>query len=188
MELTSSLTTQLKHLRLSGVLETLDARTRQAIDGRWSYVEFLSRLLEDEVERRGQKQLTLRVRKASLNTTKTLETFDFNFNPALNRQQSPRTRGRPAATISAASTTSCSAGRPAPEKHISRRLFLTRRAVRGSTCCSSTHTRCCNISTAAAPTARWNGGWPSTCAHTCSSWTISACDLSSHPRRRICTM
>lgn len=87
MELTSSLTTQLKHLRLSGVLETLDARTRQAIDGHWSYVEFLSRLLEDEVERRGQKQLTLRVRKASLNTTKTLETFDFNFNPALNRQQ-----------------------------------------------------------------------------------------------------
>lgn len=87
MELTSSLTTQLKHLRLSGVLETLDVRTRQAIDGRWSYVEFLSRLLEDEVERRGQKQLTLRVRKASLNTTKTLETFDFNFNPALNRQQ-----------------------------------------------------------------------------------------------------
>jgi len=36
MELTSSLTTQLKHLRLSGVLETLDVRTRQAIDGRWS--------------------------------------------------------------------------------------------------------------------------------------------------------
>jgi DNA replication protein DnaC len=87
MELTRSLTTQLKHLRLSGILETLDARTRQAIDGRWSYVEFLSRLLEDEVERRGQKQLTLRVRKASLNTTKTLESFDFNFNPALNRQQ-----------------------------------------------------------------------------------------------------
>jgi len=87
MELTSSLTSHLKHLRLSGILETLDARTRQAIDGRWSYVEFLSRLLEDEVERRGQKQLTLRVRKASLNTTKTLETFDFNFNPSLNRQQ-----------------------------------------------------------------------------------------------------
>lgn len=87
MELTSSLTAHLKHLRLSGVLETLDARTRQAIDGRWSYVEFLSRLLEDEVERRGQKQLTLRVRKASLNTTKTLETFDFDFNPTLNRQQ-----------------------------------------------------------------------------------------------------
>jgi DNA replication protein DnaC len=87
MELTSSLTSHLKHLRLSGILETLDARTRQAVDGRWSYIEFLSRLLEDEVERRGQKQLTLRVRKASLNTTKTLETFDFNFNPALNRQQ-----------------------------------------------------------------------------------------------------
>jgi DNA replication protein DnaC len=87
MELTSSLTSHLKHLRLSGILETMDARTRQAVDGRWSYVEFLSRLLEDEVERRGQKQLTLRVRKASLNTTKTLETFDFSFNLSLNRQQ-----------------------------------------------------------------------------------------------------
>jgi DNA replication protein DnaC len=87
MELKHQLTPQLKHLRLSGVLETLDVRNQQAIDGRWSYVEFLSRLLEDEVERRAQKQLKLRLRRATLNTTKTLETFDFNFNPTLNRQQ-----------------------------------------------------------------------------------------------------
>jgi DNA replication protein DnaC len=77
----------LKHLRLSGILETLDARHRQAVDGKWSYIEFLERLLQDEVERRGQKQLTLRLRRATLATTKTLETFDFNFNPTLNRQQ-----------------------------------------------------------------------------------------------------
>jgi DNA replication protein DnaC len=77
----------LKHLRLSGILETLDARHRQAVDGKWSYIEFLERLLQDEVERRGQKQLTLRLRRATLVTTKTLETFDFNFNPTLNRQQ-----------------------------------------------------------------------------------------------------
>jgi DNA replication protein DnaC len=87
MELKHQLTQDLKHLRLSGILETLDARNRQAIDGQWSYVEFLSRLLEDEVERRAQKQLGLRVRRATLNTTKTLETFDFYFNPAINRQQ-----------------------------------------------------------------------------------------------------
>ena len=87
MELKHQLTPQLKHLRLSGVLETLDVRNQQAIEGRWSYVEFLSRLLEDEVERRAQKQLKLRLRRATLNTTKTLETFDFNFNPTLNRQQ-----------------------------------------------------------------------------------------------------
>jgi DNA replication protein DnaC len=87
MELTHQLIPQLKQLRLSGILATLEARHRQAIDGKWSYIEFLSRLLEDEVERRAQKQLALRVRRASVNTTKTLEGFDFTFNPSINRQQ-----------------------------------------------------------------------------------------------------
>ncbi|MBU0490976.1 MAG: ATP-binding protein, partial [Chloroflexi bacterium] len=87
MELKHQLIPHLKHLRLSGVLDTLDARNRQAIEGRWSYVEFLARLLEDEVERRAQKQLGLRLRRAALTTTKTLETFDFQFNPSINRQQ-----------------------------------------------------------------------------------------------------
>ena len=49
----------LKRLRLSGILQTLEARNQQAIDGKWTYVEFLARLLEDEVERRAQKQLAL---------------------------------------------------------------------------------------------------------------------------------
>ncbi len=40
-----------------------------------------------EVERRAQKQLALRVRRAAVNTTKTLEGFDFSFNPSINRQQ-----------------------------------------------------------------------------------------------------
>jgi len=50
-------------------------------------VDFLARLLEDEIERRAQKQLSLRVRRSSVNTTKTLEGFDFSFNPSVNRQQ-----------------------------------------------------------------------------------------------------
>jgi len=87
MELKHHLTPQLKHLRLSGILETLDARHRQAVEGKWSYIEFLERLLQDEVERRGQKQLNLRLRRATLTSTKSLETFDFSFNPTLNRQQ-----------------------------------------------------------------------------------------------------
>jgi DNA replication protein DnaC len=77
----------LKRLRLSGILQTLDVRNQQAIEGQWTYIEFLARLLEDEVERRAQKQLALRIRRASINTTKTLEGFDFAFNPHLNRQQ-----------------------------------------------------------------------------------------------------
>lgn len=87
MELKHQLSGQLRHLRLSGVLETLEARNRQAIDDHWSYMEFLTRILEDEVERRTQKQLFLRLRRGSLNSAKTLEGFDFSFNPNLNRQQ-----------------------------------------------------------------------------------------------------
>lgn len=87
MELMHHLTPTLKQLRLSGMLDTLEARTRQAIDGQWSYLEYLTRLLEDEVERRAQKQLTLRVRRATLHSDKTLEGFDFTFNPTLSRQQ-----------------------------------------------------------------------------------------------------
>ncbi len=87
MDLKYQLAAQLRQLRLSGVLETLEGRNRQAIDDQWSYQEFLSRILEDEVERRAQKQLQLRLRRGALNSTKTLESFDFNFNPHLNRQQ-----------------------------------------------------------------------------------------------------
>lgn len=87
MELKHQLAGQLRHLRLSGVLETLEVRNRQAIDDKWSFVEFLSRILEDEVERRTQKQLSLRIRRGALNSTKTLEGFDFDFNLNLNRQQ-----------------------------------------------------------------------------------------------------
>ncbi len=87
MELNHQLAPKLKQLRLSGILATLSAREQQAIDGQWAYGEFLERLLEDEVERRAQKQLALRVRRATLNTTKTLEHFDFSFNPSISRQQ-----------------------------------------------------------------------------------------------------
>lgn len=87
MELTHQVSAQLKRLRLSGVVETLEARQRQAIAGQWSYVDFLARLLEDELERRAQKQLALRLRRSNVTSTKTLEGFDFSFNSSIHRQQ-----------------------------------------------------------------------------------------------------
>jgi len=87
MDVTETLRAQLRTLRLSGVLQTLDVRHRQALDAGWSYLDFLTRLLEDEVERRAQNQLSLRVRRGQLNTTKTLDGFAFSFNPGLNRQK-----------------------------------------------------------------------------------------------------
>ena len=87
MELKSQMVPKLKSLRLSGILETLEVRNREAIQEKCTYVEFLQKLLEDEVERRGQKQLSLRLRRSNLDPAKTLEQFDFSFNPAINRQQ-----------------------------------------------------------------------------------------------------
>lgn len=87
MELKQHLVPKLKHLRLSGILDTLDVRSQQALAEHWTYAEFLERLLEDEVERRQQKQLALRLRRADLASGKTLETFDFTFNPGINRQR-----------------------------------------------------------------------------------------------------
>ncbi|MCC7142436.1 MAG: IS21-like element helper ATPase IstB [Candidatus Eisenbacteria bacterium] len=87
MDLKPQLTPKLKALRLSGILETLDVRNRQAIEEKLAYVEFLERLLEDELERRGQKQLLLRLRRAAFNVEKTLEGFDWTFNPNVNRQE-----------------------------------------------------------------------------------------------------
>jgi DNA replication protein DnaC len=87
LDLPSQLEPHLRRLRLSGILETLEVRTQQAIAEQWGYAEFLARLIQDEAERREHKRLELRLRRGQVNTTKTLEAFDFGFNPSINRQQ-----------------------------------------------------------------------------------------------------
>ena len=79
------LTPQLKMLRLSGILDSLEARNRQAIEGKLAYTEFLAMLIGDEVARRENKKLSMRLRRAQFRTSKTLEQFDFERLPRLNR-------------------------------------------------------------------------------------------------------
>lgn len=83
MSLTDELVPLLKKLRLSGILQTLELRTKQAVDDELSFGEFLFRVLSDEVERRETKQLEQRLRRASFEHGKTLEDFDFHFNPTI---------------------------------------------------------------------------------------------------------
>lgn len=73
----------LKRLRLSGVLDTLDLRTKEAVDQDLTHGEFLLRLCSDEVERREQKQLDLRLRRANFDGTKRLDEFEWKFNPKI---------------------------------------------------------------------------------------------------------
>jgi len=83
MSISNELVPILKKLRLSGVLQTLDLRMRQAVEDSLSHSEFLLRLCTDEVERREAKQLELRRRRASFDSSKQLEDFDWSFNPQI---------------------------------------------------------------------------------------------------------
>ncbi len=79
------LTPLLKQLRLSGILETLPLRNREAIQEKLSYSEFLALLIQDEVARREQKKFATRVRRAGFRGEKTLEGFDFSVNPHIDQ-------------------------------------------------------------------------------------------------------
>jgi DNA replication protein DnaC len=74
---------KLAKLRLPGIANTIEQRMNQAISEKWSYSMFLETLLTDEIERRDNKQLQKRLAKSQLDLTKTLETFDFKFNPKI---------------------------------------------------------------------------------------------------------
>ena len=87
MSTTVDLIPLLKKLRLSGVLQTLELRMKEAVDDSLPYPEFLYRLCQDEVDRRESKQLELRLRRANFDGRRSLEDFDFQFNP-----QVPKTR------------------------------------------------------------------------------------------------
>jgi DNA replication protein DnaC len=83
MSVSDDLVPILKKLRLSGILQTLDLRTKEAVDASLSHTEFLFRLCSDEVERRESKQLDLRMRRASFDSFKRIEDFEWAFNPQI---------------------------------------------------------------------------------------------------------
>lgn len=77
----------LKQLRLSGILNSLEARNRQAIEAKLAFTDFLALVVQDEVARRDQRQFAQRLRRAQVLNDKTLERFDFSHTPALNQAQ-----------------------------------------------------------------------------------------------------
>lgn len=81
MDDSSLLDKKMERLRLGGMRQTFNNRIKTAQNEHWSYSAFLDTLLTDEVERRNHSQLTRRLAKSQLNQNKTLETFDFSFNP-----------------------------------------------------------------------------------------------------------
>jgi DNA replication protein DnaC len=83
----STLSKHLRNLKLSGVAKTIEVRNEQAIKEKLSYMEFLELLIEDEFANRKDNSYKKRFQKAHFPFTKTLEEYDFNFQPTLNRQE-----------------------------------------------------------------------------------------------------
>lgn len=73
----------LRALKLSGMLETLDARLAQARAGELGHIEFLQVLCHDEIARRESTAIARRTRRATFENPVGLEAFDFTAAPKL---------------------------------------------------------------------------------------------------------
>jgi DNA replication protein DnaC len=79
----TALHTSLRTLKLSGMLETLDARLVQAQAGELGHLDFLQVLCSDEITRRENMSMHRRLRRARFDEQTTLEGFDFAASPKL---------------------------------------------------------------------------------------------------------
>ena len=77
----------LKQLRLSGLLESLEIRLQEAAGHGLSHGEFLELILQDELAVRDDRQFERRFKAAEFRERKSLEDFDWSFNPSIPRKQ-----------------------------------------------------------------------------------------------------
>jgi DNA replication protein DnaC len=77
----------LKQLRLSGLLESLEIRLQEAAGHGLSHGEFLELILQDELAVRANRQFERRFKAAEFRERKSLEDFDWSFNPSIPRKQ-----------------------------------------------------------------------------------------------------
>jgi DNA replication protein DnaC len=82
-----SLDRALKQLRLSGLLESLAVRLQEAASHHLSHAEFLELILQDELVVRSDRLLKRRVKAAGFRELKTLDDFDWSFNPSIKKKQ-----------------------------------------------------------------------------------------------------
>ena len=78
MGVTNELKQTLKRLRLSGLLATLPDRVAYAKGTKLSYPEFLELILNDEIQRREDTNVSTRLKNASVDLDQTFERFDWD--------------------------------------------------------------------------------------------------------------
>lgn len=80
---TPSLDTRLRRLRLGYMAQAVEAQNADSIREKHSYLEFLEALVDGEIATRESKALMKRIKGARFPVVKTLEEFDFDFQPRL---------------------------------------------------------------------------------------------------------
>jgi DNA replication protein DnaC len=74
-------------LKLDCIAENLDALCNQAAQEKWTYATFLGQLLDEEVAIRDQRRLAVTTKMARFPFHKTLEQFDFDFQPSVEKRR-----------------------------------------------------------------------------------------------------
>jgi DNA replication protein DnaC len=77
----------LQRLRLFKSNERLEALLQQAVAEEISYADFLERVLSEELASKTAKNITMRTSLARFPFVKSLETFDFAYQPSLDKKQ-----------------------------------------------------------------------------------------------------
>lgn len=77
----------LRALRLSGMIDTLQARAQQVAHGEMDFIEGFSWLVQDELDRRRSRLLDRRFTLSGLPQRKDLKDFDWSYNPKVPKRQ-----------------------------------------------------------------------------------------------------
>ncbi len=80
------LSEHLKQLKLTAILRHYPPLARQARENGWAYEDFLLSLTESEIQARSDNRLKRRIRDARFPILKTMETFDLEAAPDLDRR------------------------------------------------------------------------------------------------------
>jgi DNA replication protein DnaC len=86
-ELTQEIEKSMKTLNLKGMLEVYKDLALKASQGNLQYEEYLALLLEAEVKRKTEGSVKAKITKARFPYFKTIEEFDFSFQPHLNEKE-----------------------------------------------------------------------------------------------------
>jgi DNA replication protein DnaC len=86
-ELQTRVETQMRALKLKGMLTSYRGFADTAAVGKLCYEEYLSLLLQEELSGKTERSTTTKIHKARFPFIKTLEEFDFSFQPGLGEKE-----------------------------------------------------------------------------------------------------